>query len=221
MKRQDKKSYISLICLIICVLFIVSACGTTSDSEPIEEGGVEESEEIVYPEGEDEEEPGFTSLALTEDNYHYLGSTYSDICDWYHGEPDNVGFMQADNSYYTSLTPNANLEMRQAINGERFQPEDYCFGINGWFERVFEAEDKTYPMIEEVISYFDAENVTTMDVTDELEAPTNLNSTELTCMDIELDTSSGRKRVRLEIEADNEEGYIYDDSWTRIYLLDE
>jgi len=86
---------------------------------------------------------------------------------------------------------------------------------------LFEAEDKTYPMIEEVISYFDAENVTTMDVTDELEAPTNLNSTELTCMDIELDTSSGRKRVRLEIEADNEEGYIYDDSWTRIYLLDE
>ena len=42
-----------------------------------------------------------------------------------------------------------------------------------------------------------------------------------TYIDIELDTSSGKRKVRLEIEADDEEGYISDDTWTRIYLLDE
>lgn len=224
MKKHSIMLYISLICFVLCMLIIVSGCAPSGGNGPMDDSETKEGEEIDIESGdyeEDEEEPGLTNLTLTKDNYHYLGSTYIEMCDWHHGEADIVGSMQKDNCYYTSLTPNADLEMRRSVKDEYLQPDDYCFGINGWFERVFDAEDNSFPTIEEVINYFGAENVTTMDVTDELEAPGNVGTAELTCMDIELDTSSGRKKVRLEIAVNEDEGYISSDTWTRIYLLDE
>ena len=181
-----------------------------------------QGEKIEISDGDLPEESAFTRIQLEKDHYHYLGSTYAEICDWLHGEANNRGFMEADGCYTTELrVRNAYLEMRRAEpdNTEEWHNDkDYCFGLDGWFGRIFDIEQESRTTVADVIRYFNATNLRKMKTEDEFEAP-GLSTDHLICMDINLETSKGTKKVRLELGAGTLDSLVSVDTWARIYEL--
>ena len=180
-------------------------------------------EPVEFSDEDMSQSSGFVSIELGKDHSHCLGSTYAEICDWYNGEADVYGIMETSGCYYTYFRDrNANLEFRKADPKNtlmELHDNDYCYGFNGWFGRVFEETHDSRVTVSDVIRYFNATNITKLDVTDEPEAPENLSPASLICMDIELETAAGTKRVKLELEADSVDSGISEDTWTRLYEL--
>lgn len=218
------------ICLAAVLAMSFAACGSSAEVvDPPEDYSDEYDTEGEYDTGEgyEEEEPiaesPFTKLELGKYNAHTLGATYAEMCEWYNREADVYCFMEEDYCYATYFGNNRNCycEMRKARDHTEctMEPEDYCFGLSGWFSRVFEVERDGPITAGDIIDFLDARNVTTMDVTDELEAPTNLGTENLLCMDVDIETAFGTKTLRLEIEANDEESSVTDDTWIRLYEL--
>ncbi len=197
-----------------------SIISNANDYEPGNAGDASDAQSEAQPEA------GFTYAKLKDIAYYGLGNSFSEALR-YSGRsssPDYVGYGNngMNGSYYThfdNMDQNRYLMFR-TDSDTYFNDNDYCYGVRGWFSRVFEYGRDSHSLpVSSLAAVLDAKSMYPVSSwPEDYFIPSNLDSSGLYAIEADLDTALGVRSCLILLEADSDSWHISDDTWVDVLI---